>query len=226
MHPVQLVIFDCDGVLVDSERITNQVFADMLRDLGLDLTLEEMFDHFVGLSMAQDIEKVTHMLGKAPPEDFAEQFRLNANAALADRVEAVSGIEYALDHLGLPFCTASSGDFSKMCTTLGKTGLLPRFEGRMFSVSQVRAPKPAPDIFLFAAQTMGTAPEHCLVIEDSPTGAKAGIAAGMTVFGYNALTPEHKLLNAGVNRVFDNMSRLPELVRIWNQGLSEHSKLE
>ncbi|MDO4640128.1 MAG: HAD family hydrolase [Neisseria sp.] len=219
MHPFQLVIFDCDGVLVDSERIAHQVLADMLRECGLDLDLATMFNHFIGLSMAQSMAKIEKLLGKAPPEAFEANFRQRTNAALAEEVLPVVGIEAALDVIGLPYCVASSGDFAKMRTTLGKTGLLPRFEGRMFSVTQVAAPKPAPDVFLLAAKTIGVPPESCAVVEDSPTGVRAAVAAGMTVFGYCALTPPSKLLDAGATRVFNDMHKLPHLIQAGREAI-------
>ena len=122
------------------------------------------------------------------------------------------GIEYALDQLRVPFCVASSGDHEKMNTTLGLTGLLPRFAGHIFSVTQVARGKPAPDVYLFAAKQMGVEPVACVVVEDTPPGVQAGVAAGMTVFGYCAHTPEHKLKAAGAHLTFDDLRRLPELL--------------
>lgn len=212
MPPYQLIIFDCDGVLVDSERITNQVFVEMLIALGLRLTLEDMFEQFVGHSLGQCMEKITVMLGRAPPEDFLPDYRARTTAALASQLKPVPGIEAALDAIALPWCVASSGDHAKMRTTLGVTGLLSRFEGRVFSVTDVAHPKPAPDVFLHAAQQCGTAPANCVVVEDTPTGVAAGVAAGMTVLGYCALTPPHRLLDAGAHHVFGDMADLPRLL--------------
>jgi len=189
MSPYRLVIFDCDGVLVDSERITNQVFAAMLEELGLVFTLEDMFEQFVGHSMVYCLEKITGLLGKPPPEDFLPCYRARTKAALEIQLTAVPGIEQALDSITLPYCVASSGDHEKMRLTLGITGLWPRFEGRLFSVTEVKQAKPAPDIFLHAAERCGAAPDACIVVEDSPAGVRAAVAAGMTVLGYAALTP-------------------------------------
>jgi HAD superfamily hydrolase (TIGR01509 family) len=122
------------------------------------------------------------------------------------------GIEDALDRLGVPFCVASSGDHEKMNITLGITGLLPRFAGRIFSVTQVARGKPAPDVYLFAARQLGAEPSACLVVEDTPPGVQAGVAAGMTVFGYCAHTPEQKLKAAGAHRTFDDLRALPGMV--------------
>lgn len=208
----QLVIFDCDGVLVDSERITNTVFAEMLNELGLAVTLADMFEQFVGLSMAQCLERVAQMLGRPAPSDFEAAYRVRTRVALQHRLLPVAGIEAALDAISLPYCVASSGDHDKMRTTLGITGLWARFEGKLFSVTEVANPKPAPDVFLHAAQRFSVAPARCVVIEDTPTGVAAGVAAGMTVFGYAALTPPHRLRAAGAHHLFDDMRALPGLL--------------
>ena len=216
---IQLVIFDCDGVLVDSEPVANRAFSEMLReDFGLALTQEQMFDNFVGYSIAHCMQVVERMLGRAPPADFVPRLQARTFDAFRTELAAMPGIDYALDHLGVPFCVASSGDHTKMRTTLGITGLLPRFEGRLFSVTQVARGKPAPDVYLFAASQCAVAPEHCLVVEDTPPGVRAGLAAGMSVLGFSAHTPAPKLRDAGAHRLFDDMRALPELVGRWSRA--------
>jgi HAD superfamily hydrolase (TIGR01509 family) len=212
MTNFQLVIFDCDGVLVDSERITNVVFAEMLLELGLSFSLEDMFERFVGRSMSQCMQIIAELLGSQPPENFVSSYQLRTKKALQQHLTAVPGIANALDRIALQYCVASSGDHEKMRTTLGLTGLLPRFEGRLYSVTEVKNPKPAPDVFLHAAYSCGTEPSRCAVVEDSPTGVAAAVSAGMTVFGYCALTPPGRLLDAGAHRVFSNMKELPGLL--------------
>jgi HAD superfamily hydrolase (TIGR01509 family) len=212
MSKFDLVIFDCDGVLVDSERIINQVFADMLNEIGLPVTLEDMFEQFVGRSMSQCLELITEMLGAQPPEDFVGNYRRRTTSALLSKLTAVPRIENALDQIQLRYCVASSGDHDKMRTTLGITGLLPRFEGKLYSVTEVEKGKPHPDVFLYAAHKQAVAPSSCVVIEDTPTGVKAGIAAGMTVYGYAALTPASRLLEAGAHGTFDDMALLPAII--------------
>ncbi|MBI3896916.1 MAG: HAD family phosphatase [Gammaproteobacteria bacterium] len=207
-----LVIFDCDGVLVDSERITNQVFAHMLNELGIPVTLDDMFERFVGRSMNQCLELITELLGNTPPADFVENYRRRTSEALATLLMPVAGIEAALNTIKLPCCVASSGDHEKMRTTLGITKLLPRFDGKLFSVTEVARGKPAPDVFLYAAGKYNVKPSACVVIEDTPTGVSAGIAAGMTVYGYSALTPAARLLSAGAHQVFSDMAELPALI--------------
>ena len=212
MRRFELVIFDCDGVLVDSELITNRVFAALLQELGLPLTPEFIFENFVGRSMQQCWEQVAGMLGKEVPEHWRHEFQLRTTAALAAEVQAVHGIEAVLDSLQVPYCVASSGSHAKMATTLGATGLLPRFSGRIFSATDVARGKPAPDIFLHAASRCGVQPRDCAVIEDSPAGVAAGVAAGMTVYGYCACTHEPRLLEAGAHYTFNSMAKLPALL--------------
>ena len=214
MNKFELVIFDCDGVLVDSERITNQVFAQMLNELGITVTLGDMFERFVGRSMNQCLDLISELLGHAPPADFAENYRIRTKVALESQLTPVPGIEAALDNIKLPCCVASSGDHDKMRTTLGITGLLPRFEGRLFSVTEVARGKPAADVFLYAASKCNARPLACVVIEDTPTGVAAGVTAGMTVYGYSALTPTVRLLGAGAHRTFRDMAELSSLIRI------------
>lgn len=207
-----LVIFDCDGVLVDSELITNRIFASMLNELGIPATLEYMFEEFVGRSMATCLEKIAGLLGRPVPEDFLDQYQVRATAALRSELKAVPGIDNVLDEIKIPFCVASSGSHEKMQTTLGITGLLPRFQGRIYSVTEVARSKPHPDIFLHAAAKSGAAASDCAVVEDTPTGVAAGVAAGMTVFGYCALTPKHRLEEAGAHYTFDSMGKLIRLL--------------
>lgn len=207
-----LVIFDCDGVLVDSERITNRVFCEMLGELGLELTLEAMFQKFVGQAMDRCLHIIHQELGRPAPEDFVPELRRRAAMALLEEVTPVEGVIDVLDRLPVPACVASAGEHAKMQLTLGKTGLWPRFEGRIFSADDVERSKPAPDVYLLAADTMGVAPERCAVIEDSAAGVMAGVAAGMTVFAYTADVPTDRLRAAGAHHLFERMHDLPALL--------------
>jgi HAD superfamily hydrolase (TIGR01509 family) len=205
-----LIIFDCDGVLVDSERIANAVFARVLeQECGLRFTLEEMFDRFVGRSQAQCMQIVEELTGKAPPSGLWHRYKQEINQELENKVEAVNGIESVLQNIDLPYCVASSGSHDKMKTTLGKTGLAKYFNNNIFSSSEVANGKPHPDIYLYAAESMGIAePARCLVIEDSPVGVQGAIAAGMAVFGYAELMKADKLRAAGAHLTFDRMGNL------------------
>jgi HAD superfamily hydrolase (TIGR01509 family) len=207
-----LVIFDCDGVLVDSELITNRVFAQMLNELGIALTLEDMFERFVGRSMPQCLEIITQLLGRPVPQQFVTEYQARSAAALRAELKTVPGIETVLATIRTPYCVASSGTHEKMQTTLGITGLLPQFRGKMYSVTEVAHSKPFPDVFLHAARQQGVLPADCAVIEDTPTGVRAGVAAGMTVFGYCALTPKQRLIEAGAHHTFERMRDLPGML--------------
>lgn len=208
----ELLIFDCDGVLVDSEMITNRVFAAMLNEIGVPVTLEDMFERFVGRSMPQCLEIIEGLLGRPAPDGFVENYYAKSRAALETQLKAVPDIEMVLNTVDLPFCVASSGTHEKMQTTLGVTGLLPYFQGRIYSVTDVGRSKPFPDVFLHAAREQGAAPGNCAVIEDTPTGVSAGVAAGMTVFGFCALMPKHRLIEAGAHFTFERMRDLPRLL--------------
>jgi HAD superfamily hydrolase (TIGR01509 family) len=212
MTAFRQIIFDCDGVLVDSERISARVFAQMLGELGLHLRPEDMFEHFVGLSMSQCLTRIGDMLGRDPPPGLVADYDRRTRAALEREVEPVPGIVEALERIALPTCVASNGEHAKMRITLGAAGLWPQFAGRVFSANDVERPKPAPDVYLHAAERSGVDPTHCLVVEDTPTGVAAGCAAGMTVFGFAALMPARRLREAGAHAIFDDMRTLPGLI--------------
>lgn len=207
-----MVIFDCDGVLVDSELITNRVFAQMLNELGIEMSLADMFERFVGRSMQQCLEILANLLGRPVPQHFVEEFQTRSATALKSELKAVPDIDMVLAAMRVPYCVASSGTHEKMHTTLGITGLLPQFRGKMYSVTEVAQSKPFPDVFLHAARQHGVMPADCAVIEDTPTGVRAGVAAGMTVFGYCALTPKQRLIEAGAHHTFERMRDLPSLI--------------
>jgi HAD superfamily hydrolase (TIGR01509 family) len=207
MSNFELIIFDCDGVIVDSERIANEVFAKVLNEeFGFSLSLDDMFQTFVGYSSSQCMAIIKEMLGEEPPPHLESRYKEEINHALATSVTAVSGIENAITNISIPYCVASSGSYEKMRTTLGKTKLLKYFDGKLHSTTDVDRGKPFPDIYLYAAKKMGVLdPSKCLVIEDSPLGVKGGVSAGMTVFGYSELMDRNRLINAGAHHTFNNM---------------------
>ena len=209
-----LIIFDCDGVLVNSERVANEVFAAVLEEVcGLQFTLEDMFDTFVGHSRDQCLQKIETMIGEPPPPELDQRYQQDINLALAESVAAIDGIETVLGQLSLPYCVASSGSHDKMRMTLGKTDLMRFFNNKIFSTSDVERGKPHPDIYLHAARSMGIDdPGRCLVIEDSPIGVAGAVAAGMLVYGFAELMPAHKLHASGAHLVFDRMLDLPDLI--------------
>lgn len=208
---IAAVIFDCDGVLVDSERITSRVWAGLLTEIGLPTTTEQSLATYLGNTMARCLEIVEEKLGAPPPDSLLPRFHVEARAALAREVEPVPGIVDVLDALDaaqVPYAVASNGEHEKMRTTLGATGLLARFEGRRFSASDVARPKPAPDLFLHAAAHLGAPPERTMVIEDSPLGVQGACAAGMTAIGYAELVSEDRLRAAGAATVVHSMRHL------------------
>lgn len=208
----QLVIFDCDGVLVDSEPISNRIMAQALSETGLPMSVERCYEHFMGRTMADCIRILETRFGHPVGDDFVERVRQRTLDALRVEVEPISGVADALEAIRVPTCVASSGQLVKMRATLEATGLLRHFEDRLFSAAELARGKPHPDIFLEAAKAFGAEPGACAVIEDSPVGVEAGIAAGMTVFGYAAISDAARLAAAGA-RVFTDMRRLPALLQ-------------
>ena len=213
-----LVIFDCDGVLVDSEVLAVEVDKRILAELGWHLSTDEIVEKFLGTSSASFTEKVEAHLGYQLPPGWDDQYNPWFDEAFESDLQAVEGVEAALDEITALTCVASSGSHTKIRKTLGLTGLFPRFAGRIFSATEVEYGKPAPDLFLHAAERMGVDPERCVVIEDSAYGVRAAQSAGMHVFGYaGGLTPAERLRGAGAI-VFDAMSELPDLLRQHRPG--------
>jgi len=213
--PPDLVIFDCDGVLVDSERLSVRVEARVLSELGWQIEEAEVVTRWMGRTSQAQLSEVADRLGREVADRFDAQTTSELHAAFESELVAVPGIEELLDHLdsaGVATCVASSGTHDRMAVTLGATGLLERFESRIFSGTEVAHGKPAPDLFLHAAARMGVAPQRCVVVEDSGYGVQAGVAAGMTVYGYaDGLTPADVLAASGAV-VFDEMSDLTGLL--------------
>jgi HAD superfamily hydrolase (TIGR01509 family) len=208
----ELVVFDCDGVLVDSEVIAVRVDQLVLADLGWELELDEIVERFVGRSEADFISAVERHLGIGLADGWDRKYESWYRTAFERELVAVDGIEDALAELRLPHCVASSGSHAKLQRTLGQTGLLQRFEGRIFSATEVRNGKPAPDLFLHAAGTLGSDPARCAVVEDSAYGVQAARAAGMHAFAYaGGVTPAQRLAGPGTT-VFHDMRQLPDLI--------------
>lgn len=210
-----LVILDCDGVLVDSEPLSNRLLAEELTRAGLPTTVADSYERYLGRSWADNERVAEELLGRPLPADLRPRFLARLTAALEAELQPVPGIVGALDALataGVPTCVASSGEHEKIALTLGATGLAARFEGRVFSAADVARGKPAPDLFLHAAARCGAAPARCVVVEDSPAGVAAGRAAGMRVLAYAGpgRTPAHRLADA--DEVFSDMAELPALV--------------
>ena len=213
-----LVIFDCDGVLVDSEIISCREHAALLTELGYPISADQVFERFLGRATHDTTREVEAELGRSLPDDFFAQLKTRLDAAFASSLQAVPHLEAALDALDRPCCVASSGTPEKIATSLRLVGLGHRFASRIFSATEVARGKPAPDLFLLAARRMAVEPERCLVIEDSVPGVTGARAAGMTVLGYcggSHCRPDHAaaLTAAGAAASFADMRQLADLIK-------------
>ena len=203
------MIFDCDGVLVDSEVISVKVDQLVLADLGWPISVEEIIERFVGRSHAYFLEVVEEHIGRKLPDDWEDAYQHLYRQALDRDLRLIDGIADALDKIDLPTCVASNGSQSKMEFTLKRANLWSRFEGRIFSAEDVNQGKPAPDLFLHAASTLGFEPADCIVVEDSWAGVTAALAAQMKVIAYTGgITSLHQI-PAGEATMIDHMSQLP-----------------
>ncbi len=209
----KLVIFDCDGVLVDSETVSNQVLVDNLARHGLKITLSECMGLFVGGTM-KSVAETARKLGADLPQNWVDQIYSETYARLKQGVDPVKGVVEILDRLdavGVKYCVASNGSLGKMQITLGQNNMLQRFENAIFSAHELGVSKPDPDLFWIAAG--GVARADCVVIEDSLNGVKASIAAGIRCFGY-AEHGDGAALSAAGAVVFDNMKNLTNLLEL------------
>ena len=206
-----LIIFDCDGILVDSEPISNHVLTLLLNEIGLEISYEQSLELFLGKSWSTNLSTITKMLGTAPPEKFLEIYTSRMTQEFYRELKPVEGIEEVLSKINYNFCVASSGSHQKIKTTLGITGLLDRFNNRIFSADDVMQGKPYPDLFLHACKYMNSKPQNCIVVEDALPGVMAAISAGMQVVGY---TPTRDTWNLAFHGAitFSNMRKLPNLL--------------
>ncbi len=214
MTRFDLVIFDNDGVLVDSEPIANRYLAELLGEYGLDVSWHDCVERYLGSTLTRVRELVEADLGRPIPADFEERYRSTVYPMLAAQVEVVPGVAAvldALDEAGVATCVASSGLHQRIRMTLTRVGLIDRFGDRLFSAEDVGVGKPAPDLFLHAAATIGVAPVRCAVVEDAPAGIQAAAAAGMVSYGYTGLTPV-SYLAAATGGTFSHMDQLSELL--------------
>jgi HAD superfamily hydrolase (TIGR01509 family) len=209
---IDLLILDCDGVLIDSERISIKVDIVVLRELGWPLTEAEVIERFVGRSDRDTQAEIEAHLGRPLPSGWEKRFEPLYEQAFAAELAPVDGVLEALDRIMVPTCVASSGTHTYLRHMLGLTGLYERFAGRIFSAEDVTRGKPAPDLFLHAAEQMAVVPAGCVVVEDSRSGVEAARAAGMRVLAFaGGLTPA-VLLDGPNTIVFDDMRDLPCLL--------------
>jgi HAD superfamily hydrolase (TIGR01509 family) len=209
------VLFDCDGVLVDSEPITLRVMTAALNEIGLKLNYEQTVARFMGKALPEELPAIEAELGYAVPKDFIATFRAQRNIALERDIVSVHGAHALVQQLKaaqIAYAVASGADCVKMRITLGKTGLLGDFEHALVGSDMVAHTKPAPDVYLLAASMLGVNPRDCLVIDDTPTGIRAGVAAGATAIGYANFTDPRALLAAGASAVIHRMQDLPAII--------------
>jgi HAD superfamily hydrolase (TIGR01509 family) len=211
MTEPDLIIFDCDGVLVDSELLSCTCLSETLARYGIDLGQDQALELFLGRSMAAVLEHY-QALGRSIPEQFSAELSARVRDAFTSALRPVEGVGAVLQGLQIPHCVASSSGFDRVAFSLCLTGLAPHFDTRLFTSQMVQRGKPAPDLFLYAAAAMQADPRRTLVIEDSVSGVKAGKAAGMTVWGfvggshYQSRDGRTLLSNAGADRVFERMA--------------------
>ncbi len=219
-----LVIFDCDGTLVDSETLNNQATLDVLSACGIDgYTLDHAFHHWMGTTYSSIALRVQMETGKILPDNFVQRCIARVAELQDQELRAVKGATDLVETLkakNVPSCVASNGERTNVINSIRLTGLSKFYdEERIFTKIQVERPKPAPDIFLFAAEKMGTEPGRCVVIEDSEAGVTGGVAAGMTVIGFTGTShdktmQEARLKKAGASAVIDDFIHMPDLLGI------------
>ncbi len=215
---IELVIFDCDGVLVDSERLSVEIDQRVLAELGWELTIDEIVHRFVGRSAEHFRSEIEAQLGRSLADDWEEPYQHWYTEVFERDLAPVPGIIEALRDIDVDVCVASSGTHAKIRRSLALTGMLSTFEGRVYSAEDVRFGKPAPDLFLHAASQRGVPVERCVVIEDSRFGVEAARAAGMRSYGYaGGLTPA-AWLTGDDTTVFTDMSELPDLLGMNRRG--------
>ena len=215
--PFDLIVFDCDGVLIDSEPIAARIHARALSELGHAVSAEEIMRRFTGISDRAMYSALEVEMARPLPADYAARIRLALEQAFRQELRPIPGIEDALAAIAAPVCVASSSSPERLRVALECVGLHDRFAPHIFSAAMVARGKPAPDLFLFAAERMHAAPSRCLVVEDSVPGVEAARAAGMAVLGFcggGHCGPEHgaRLTGAGAELVFHDMRRLPQIL--------------
>jgi HAD superfamily hydrolase (TIGR01509 family) len=220
---VELVIFDCDGVLIDSERLAVKVDVLLLRDLGWPLSEAEVIERFMWRSDREARLVIEAHLGRKLPEGWVDRQKSLYEEVFTAELAPVSGVLEALDRIALPSCVASSATHDYLRFTLGLTGLYERFAGRIFSSEDVSRGKPAPDLFLHAAEWMGAEPAGCVVVEDSGPGVEAARAAGMRILAFTGGLAPPKRLEGPDTILFDDMRELPRLLDQDNAAARELS---
>lgn len=205
------IIFDCDGVLVDSESISAKVFQEMVSELGCDLDFETVVTQITGTSMKENLAFFANKLGRNLPDDFESEFRRRSYEAFKTELKPVKGIHALLEKITVPYCTASSGPQKKIRLNLTAASLIDKFNN-IFSSYDIGSWKPEPDIYLYAAKQMGFQPKECAVVEDSIAGVKSARAGGFDVFGFTRIGNEKAFEELGA-KVFYEMNELLKLLK-------------
>lgn len=211
MSKYKCVIFDCDGVLVDSEPIGNQVLVDMANELGANIDLDYAYKHFKGGHIQSCVDKISVLINQPISEDFITKYRQKSFDVFKEQIKPVEGVTKLVESLKTPFCVASSGPEDKIRLNLELTGLLPYFENNIFSCYTIQKWKPSPAVFIWAAETLGFKPEDCVVVEDSLTGVRAAKNGGFDVIGYTAHDYNNEL-KSEVTYAFDSMKAIKEIL--------------
>ena len=210
MKTIELVIFDCDGVLIDSEVLANSSEVEFLKEFGIEIELDEYMRRFLGKSNKDVVRELEDEFGEVLPGDFWARAQTALFTTFRNELQPTQGIKTLLENLALPKCIASSSSLKRLDVSLTATNLKDYFHPHIYSGEQVENGKPAPDLFLMAAEKFQIAPENCLVIEDSPHGVVAAVAAGMYAVGYTGASHikaghEEKLRAVGAKQVFPTM---------------------
>jgi HAD superfamily hydrolase (TIGR01509 family) len=209
MSKYKCVIFDCDGVLVDSEPLGNQVMVDMANELGAQIDLDYAYQNFKGNPLKKCISQISELVDSEIPLDFEVEYRRRSFEKFRNEIQPVEGVLDLIKNLRIPFCVASSGPENKIRLNLELTGLLPYFESKIFSCYTVQKWKPDPAVFLWAAEAMGFQPSECGGVEDSPVGVEAAIKGGFDVFGFTTHDFSGELQEKAT-KTFDSMLKLLE----------------
>jgi HAD superfamily hydrolase (TIGR01509 family) len=215
----ELIIFDCDGVLIDSEVIANRVNVEVLAGLGVEFTLEEYMERFVGVSLRDEILEIERLRKIKLPDDYEGRLMNHKYGVFDKELRAIEGIVDFVKSIQLPKAVASGSSPERLEYTLKLTHLWELFTPHVYSTNLVPKSKPAPDIFLYTADKFGVTPEKCLVIEDSTLGVRAGVAAGMTVLGFTGGSHikhghEERLLGLGAKKVFSRMQDMANWLKL------------
>jgi HAD superfamily hydrolase (TIGR01509 family) len=215
-HETELVIFDCDGVLINTEEIVVDIEVHVLASLGWPLDRDAIIERFLGRSHKDFVAEVERELGRPLPDGWEAEFQPLYEDAFARELVAIDGVLDVVEQLQIPTCVASSSRHDHLRRRLAQTGLYSHFEGRIFSAEDVARGKPFPDVFLHAASSMGVEPERCLVIEDSPAGVEAALAADMDVLvAHSTIVPRHRFPDH-----VEHLDHVRDLPRLLSRGAS------